>query len=242
MKRLLGMATAGLVTTIGGLGAPVLSEIMGPMPRLDGDRFVERLAEQVPVSGLVVRGVLLEHGSIGPWPTISVFVVSSQADDPICVRLVSRDGTYSADNTYLLPAMTTPGFVGLDLSKSQYLRQLDRPSEDEFAVLAHWGRCSDRNPGPALVSTRSAAPAPAGAALRVLVNAEQATTTLLVEGLVEVKAARCQPIDEGRRTSFDTTCVVPNLPSLAEIEGLRIERRKFDQRQPPTRLAVASAR
>jgi hypothetical protein len=242
MKRLLGRATASLVATIGGLAAPVLSESMGPTAKLDGDRFVERLAEQVPVSGLVVRGVQLEHGPTGHWPTISVFVVSSQADDPICVRLVSRDGTYSADNTYLLPAMTTPGFVGLDLSESQYLSRLDRPSEDEFAVLARWGRCSDRDPGPALLSTRSATPALTGAALRVLVNAEQATTALLVEGLGEMQAAQCWPIDEGRRTSFDTTCVAQNVASLAEIRSLHISRRKFDQLLSPTRIAVSSAR
>ena len=61
MKRRLAICTAGVVATIAGFAIPVLSQSPGPMAKLDGDTFFERRAEDVDVSGLVVRGIMIEH-------------------------------------------------------------------------------------------------------------------------------------------------------------------------------------
>lgn len=47
-KWRLAISTAGIVATIAGFAVPVLGQSVEPIAKLDGDRFVERLAEQGP--------------------------------------------------------------------------------------------------------------------------------------------------------------------------------------------------
>ena len=75
--------------------------------------FQERVSEYSKVSGDIVMGVMLTGDEAsGREPSIVTGVApdwtESGATSPVCVRLVTKDGRYEAENTYLIE----PGYSG----------------------------------------------------------------------------------------------------------------------------------
>jgi hypothetical protein len=114
--------------------------------RLGETEFLERISETSKVSGDIVMGVMLtgDQPSDQPPSVVTASVPSwstSTEATPVCVRLVSKDGRYEAENTYLVE----PGY-GDDTAPFPYMGEhADFLAERPAVALAKPGRCGDRS-------------------------------------------------------------------------------------------------
>ena len=112
--------------------------------RWAGKDFNETVSENARVSGDIVLGVMLTEDSSSPGgPTVTTgnHWMASDAETQVCVRIVTKDGRYEAENTYLIPqhyqkpdAIFPYGGEGPDIL-----------SEEPVAALVKTGPCGSRN-------------------------------------------------------------------------------------------------
>ncbi len=108
--------------------------------------FQERVSEYSKVSGDIVMGVMLTGDEAsGREPSIVTGVApdwtDSGAASSVCVRLVTKDGRYEAENTYLIE----PGYSGAEAPFPYEGDQADLLAERPAVALVKAGRCGDRS-------------------------------------------------------------------------------------------------
>lgn len=74
--------------------------------KLAGTEFQESVTENARVSGDIVMGVMLTDDLSSPgFPSLSTgnHWIANDAEAQVCVRIVTKDGRYEAENTYIVP-------------------------------------------------------------------------------------------------------------------------------------------
>ena len=198
----------------------------------------ETFHEEAPVSGRVVTGLMLA-GS-GGSARLALLPPAAVAGGSVCVQVVSRDGRYWAENTFVLPPAVggQPVLLAYPSAHRDLLRTL---GEDELALLAYQGECGRRGGRQLLLSARSPADTPPGR-VWIFVNSGRTDTYVQVKNDAGARRpSRCRRIRQGRRTAFDTVCTV-ELPKPEAVAGpleVRILRRRYERMLPPTELVIA---
>ncbi len=108
--------------------------------------FQERVSEYSRVSGDIVMGIMLTSDEASARePSIVTGVArewtESGAASPVCVRLVTKDGRYEAENTYLIE----PGYAGTRAPFPYEGKQADLLAERPAVAMVKAGRCGDRS-------------------------------------------------------------------------------------------------
>ena len=202
-------------------------------------KMKESYSEEVKVSGRVLVGaVVVQDERPAPGRQLAL-VVPTTGRTPVCVQAVSIDGRYFAEGTIAAAALPTlPGRVELEY-QTQYDRKLRDLPPLQLAILAFAGDCtavSETLPRVFAVY-RSAPPGPL-ARVSLLINSERLDTAVRYSNRAkEAIYSRCQRIEDGRRTSFDTICVLSNLASSTSIA---IERRRYERLLPDIKLQLVT--
>lgn len=171
-----------------------------------GTNFVERLGERTArVSGDIVMGVMLS-GAEGARHTIDVAVPvlppASGDGRHACVRIVSKDGRYEAENTYEIGA----GHAGAGGEFSYDGVYAEKISDLANVVLVTSGRCGNR--------TRLAAPASwadvdaEASELKVYINAAGNPTSVAL-GRGDTFFEPCENVTEVSGLKYTTICTIP---------------------------------
>ncbi|SDF61564.1 hypothetical protein SAMN04488105_13610 [Salipiger thiooxidans] len=113
---------------------------------LEKGPFQERVSEYSKVSGDIVMGVMLTGDEASTRePSIVTGVApdwtESSAASPVCVRIVTKDGRYEAENTYLI----APSYAGTRAPFPYEGQQADLLAERSAVALVKAGRCGDRS-------------------------------------------------------------------------------------------------
>lgn len=196
--------------------------VFGPFPALGetfrlqvaGDKFNEVVRESAQISGVVVAGVL-RHG-VGDTGDLSAAIDPTWESEFICVRVLSGDGFYEAENTYVLPAQWDGGLAQFDFP-TRHAELLSGLPEGAVAVRVTEGDCSQRQPSAALANWRGAE----GGAAALLINAFAADEVFMYVG---TQAVACERIAISGLAAFDTSCALPDgLSGRVEITIYRLQ-------------------
>lgn len=201
-------------------------------------KMKESYSEEVKVGGRVLVGAMVVQAE-GPPGKQLVLLVPTTGRAPVCVQAVSIDGRYYAEGTIAAAALPTqPGRVELEY-QTQYDRVLRDLPPLQLAILAFAGDCTGGSETlPRVFAVYRGAPPDPLARVNLLINSERLDTAVrYANGAKEEVYSRCRRIEEGRRTSFDTICVLSNLASSTNVA---IERRRHERLLPPIRLQLVT--
>jgi hypothetical protein len=209
----------------------------GAIPVAHLVNFNEHLNPDVKVSGRILVGVLAARENAASPSSEPLLLLPERGVggvQSICLQTVSRDGRYYSEG--ILPGAALAGARGLVRVrfKTQHGVLLKGLRRDELAILAAAGDCGaniDAIPR-VFVVDRAEAPASSASKILVLLNSERLDTEAVYAGADgrEIRT-RCIPIEDGRRTAFDTVCELP--PPRAAETDVRIERRRYERRLNP---------
>lgn len=181
--------------------------------------FVERLVERVSVSGRSLVGIVNGQDRADQRTVLAnpIRVLASE-DRLICIRAVTQDGRYEAENTFRLQGDASGwAEVAWPTSHRSFLAQ--KPIQ-EFAILAAVGTCGQRRNR---VSLTQVGP---GDGMIVLVNTRGAALTATLGGSGPVRRVRCVRSPTGTRLAFDARCDFGQVPP--GTYDLRIEQLSID--------------
>lgn len=211
-----------------------------PFATFEGKELQEVYKEDVPVSGHVIAGLCLSG-----IPLSNILAVlpksTKQSGKKICVQVMSRDGRYWAENTFLLPELNeTDRLVALDY-ESDYTDLLEDSNIIDLAVLSFAGSCDSKMEREYILTTRDKLSTEKDT-LFIYVNSGR--TDVFVDITNPDNSERpqpCESITEGRRTAYDTICRLKLEPNYREKNQLQLKlyRRKFGRTLPPVEIFVA---
>jgi hypothetical protein len=214
---------------------PIFAQV--PIAELK-DEINETYLDEAPVSGRVVAGVLLT-GAVAGDALLRLALPVSAAGSSICVKVMSRDGRYWAENTFALPNDfgTAPVPLEYPTVYETYLKNLHF---GELAILGSPGTCGETENDELYLSAVHAS-GNAKQKVIVLINSGRSDTYIAVKNIPAFKRpARCKMIEEGRRTGFDTECQIDLTgvdPALQSLD-VRILRRRYERLLPPTEFTL----
>jgi len=199
--------------------------------QLADNSFNENFNSNVPVSGRVIAGLMLEKKGDGDF-FINLPAIET---DSVCFRVQSKDGTYRSINQYKVDSKSAKGVIS-PVYPTKYNDTLNSFSSEELAILAFEGKCSDKKLKNVLVSSRG--------------NEEQKQIVIMVSsGRSDVflsthkkkgrkNTLKCNRIEQGKRTAYDTICKVGLDSLIAGVNEISVLRRKSGRMLPPVKFNV----
>lgn len=224
MTAILGRL-AGQVLLLAFMAAAAVAQPMRDAARLNG-AYKEIIKEEAPVSGRALLGLSTVPVSWTGGPDLAVHVKASGAEQPICLTIVSRDGRYFARNDYTIPASLRGGLVRLPV-ETRHPELFAKASADGLAALVENGPCDTRQP---TFRIAQGGPTSDGRSIVTFVNTGRAEATLLAGTPGAEMRFKCEPISDGKRTTFDAQCRA-TLPSVrsGELVPLQLELCSFGE-------------
>ena len=200
----------------------------------------ELYKNEVPVSGKVIAGI----GISGVDTNYELALFPNKSSDLgfACVQVMSRDGRYWAENTFVLPPVSSNTPIKLDYP-SKYNDVLSGYDAEDLAILSFIGRCQKKGRVSYIVTSRQKL-SDKGKSLIVYVNSARADAYIKVlsGGSSARRSKKCSKITEGRRTGYDTICRIDlskqNFSEDSPVK-LGIFRRKFNKNLKPVRILVS---
>lgn len=200
--------------------------------------FNEVYKDDVPVSGRVIAGIGMSGMAIND--ELTLFPMMSGSQGYACIQVMSRDGRYWAENSFVLPKSNSGNAIKVKYP-SKYNDLLNEYGADDLAVLSYLGRCQKKKTSSFIVTSREKLISDRKA-LVVYVNSSRSDTYIRVMNDVSNKEnKKCRKITEGRRTGYDTICTVDmsNNELKADPLKLGIYRRKFNKSLKPELILVS---
>ncbi len=185
----------------------------------DTNSFKEHYDRSVPVSGGAIVGIRLGRHQ-GPI-SIDNILFPAFLGEELCVRSVTQDGRYSANNIYRPTKKIHAGsLVKLAPVTLKYAGLLSSYSYDTFAVnafLATDGRCDPNNAThiPLLDSDSEGF-----RKLSVFINASGRASQMRI-GKYST-SVNCTPSSEGARIAYDTQCDMDLPPHVSDAVSVQI--------------------
>lgn len=196
---------------------------------LINENFNEKFNSNVPVSGRVISGVMQSSKSV--LSNIKVNLTNLNTNI-ICLKVQSRDGTYFSSNEYRVnekaKGLITPEYP------TKYEEVLTSFSDNELAILAFEGECSDRKLNNVLISSRHNTTND-----KVIVYVSSGRSDVFINTIMpkgKKKTTKCMRIENGKRTAYDTECIIDVKYLLNESNEVSILRRKSGRRLPTVRF------
>ncbi|PVV11068.1 MAG: hypothetical protein B6D77_07385 [gamma proteobacterium symbiont of Ctena orbiculata] len=208
-----------------------------PVAELKTIPFQESYLEEAPVSGRVIAGVTL--AGYGSSALLSLLPPASAIGSSVCVQVMTRDGRYWSKNTFQLPGSidTTP--VALEYP-SEHQEYLKHQNSGDITMLGSARNCSETDTSTVFLSSTGVDKGEEPV-VSVYVNSSRSDTYLSVKNDVNKRRpVRCQTIQEGRRTGYDTICKI-NLNELAASPdnlSIKIIRRRYERMLPATEFTL----
>ncbi len=203
----------------------------------EAKQLEEVYKDEVPVSGRVIAGLSL--AGVSHDGDLAILPDENANSSKVCVQIMSRDGRYWAQNTFLVPAVKISGPVILDYA-SRYSQQLEETAAYDLAILSYQGACSSKKTSEFILTSRAKL-SQQPEALIIYVNSARADTfASVVNRTSRMKPQKCRKITEGRRTGYDTICEIALQKEDTDLEQLRIKiyRRKYEKNLRPVDLLV----
>lgn len=202
-----------------------------PTVTLKSDPFNEVLRESAEVSGIVVAGVQ-RHGS-GDLSGVSLMadLPAGWAGGSVCVHVLSSDGLYEAESSYMLAEGWEGGQAQLGFPTT-YTTMLETKTPGELAVRVSSGDCATPDQMMTIANWNDAQ---GRSPLSVLLNSFRADEVFAYLN-DSAEAITCTRIESAGLTAFDQICELP-----AELRGpvtLMLYRIKNGKPARPTKVKL----
>ena len=186
----------------------------------------EEYRQEVPVSGRLLVGMSVVTDD-ELTAELALLAPNRDIDGMFCMQLMSRDGSYWSQNSFRLPSGEA-GLVRLEYP-SPYLERLYDDQAKELAVLAKLGPCAEA--GLPLIAGWRSSQLEDPERITLFINSARTYTFVAgnYDGVWD-KPAPCSPIEDGRRTAYDTSC---ELDFNDGLQAVKILRRRYDRMLPP---------
>ncbi len=178
-----------------------------PVAELTADpgSFMESYDSAVPVSGSTVVGVRL--GEADGTVAVRDTQLALLPTDEICVRSVTRDGRFSANNIYKLSSpASNRDRARLSPVTLSYAHELSAYKKDDFAVAAFTAQGGSCQPSEAIYLPELANPQRPWQHLTILINSGARYSVLIVDK--SQQKVLCQRIAQGPLIVYDQKCQV----------------------------------
>lgn len=210
--------------------------------RLGGDNLRERVTSQVPISGGVRVGLMVETGKPASDTEIfTAFLPKLSEGRWLCLEFLSIDGRYEASGELSLRPEQTgkPVIVELD---SNYRDVLDEYAPRDVAIIAALKEnCGSAKTKSFVVSQWGDVTHIEGKSkydkIHVLLNSNRADMYLRFLRGKDRKKLSCTPIDGKTRTAFDVVCEIP-LSRMLDLRNTKIGGRRGTTGIKPLELPV----
>ena len=198
------------------------------------ESFNEKYNSNVPVSGRVIAGIMF-RSAIDHHNELSIFLAPTESD-LICFKVQSKDGTYYSSNEYKIPKSGISGSISPEYP-TKYNKLLNEFDETELALLAFSGSCDSKQIDTILISARTQTDIQDDVV--ILVSSGRSDVFLITEQESGKKnTTKCKRIIEGKRTAYDTQCVIEVNSLLEGTNELSIIRRKPTGNMPSVKFNV----
>jgi len=122
---------------------------------------------------------------------------------------------------------------------TRYLAKLNDFSDDELALLAFPGLCAEGQLNTLMLSFRGQqADLDDTTQVVLFVNSGRSAVFVQLKSDEQSKSVRCDRIEEGIRTGYDTLCRL-NYSDLTKVNGAVLLRRQGTRMLPPIQFQVA---
>lgn len=189
---------------------------------LANEDFTEHYSSDVPVSGKVLVGILIESKNVNS----RFFVKSSAGTNLFCFQVNSIDGTYFSENEYLLTSTeklaNEQGLVEVEYP-TQFKKILKEFGDNELALLATEGSC-DSQSNLHFVATKDKIEN--SDKVRFLISSARSQVFMRLKSNIQSIQPTCARIEEGKRTAYDTICEINLSELVSESFDGQIIRRK----------------
>lgn len=195
--------------------------------------FSEQYSSNVPVSGRVIAGLAI----IGSHTSdLSIYIPNQNIEETICMRVMSRDGTYISSNQYQSPGSASSGFISAEYP-TEYFKVLAKLDKDDLAVLSYPGQCEGSLVNQLYLSARGETTGKEE--VTIFVSSGRSDVFLRLPSInAETETIRCQRIQDGKRTGFDTLCYVGLSKLLQGTNELSLMRRKSGRMLPSVKFSI----
>ncbi|RUO49339.1 hypothetical protein [Pseudidiomarina donghaiensis] len=226
-----------IASTIGlTLSAPTQAQEL----KLADEQFSEQYASNVPVSGRILVGTVLV-GSLGANASsgegsgegageFAVRLPSTTVKD-VCVKVQSRDGSYSSENSYQLEQAEAGGVFPLEYP-SKHIDMLKNMKANEIAVVSTPGKCTNSQQIDSVYVSYRGQPAD-DSKLYVLANSGRSDVFMRLQVANSNSNYRCSAITDGVRTGFDTMCELDMAALQPGENKITLLRRQSGRMLPP---------
>lgn len=212
-----------------GLASTVSSQEL----KLADNNFSEQYASNVPVSGRILVGAVLVGGAA--TPNFAVRLPSASIKD-VCVKVQSRDGSYSSENTYRLEQAESGGVFTLEYP-SKHIDMLKNMKGNEIAMISTPGHCEQHKQIDSVYVSHRGQPT-AGDKLFVLANSGRSDVFMRLQVANSNSNIRCSTITEGVRTGFDTMCEIDTAALQQGENKITLLRRQSGRMLPPVEFSL----
>lgn len=174
------------------------------------NQFIETIHPEVNVSGNIIVGVMMSSAFKGLFDgELALAPAAFSSGQEVCLNVVSRDGSYTSTNNYLINT-TTPNYKQLPYH-SKHKKLLLKFSEDDAALSATAHSCeqssSDYFVPVAIEKTENDARRLLPGELVVYVNGFDATDVYYEVHLDDTPVVKdCDYISKGRHTAYNFIC------------------------------------
>ncbi len=210
----------------------------------------EHYSQEVPVSGNVIAGIEL-YNENNPDQSFSSTIhlpKKIQGNNYLCFQLLSKDGTYTSQNTYLIPkiddspSQKEKSQFSADFSPSEHLDFLNEKSNNNaIATKISIGECKHSTEETYLPALKSNTDQPTH--LRIYIDSLGATDVKMAARSQINKSQRsmatCHPAKGSRLTGFDYICTLPiTFPLNGSTWDLFIARFKYTRKLDNVKIQV----
>jgi len=201
--------------------------------KLDKIQFSESFTKNVNISGSVRVGVMYSSSLSYVKPDSLYIDIAPQANQLLCVKILSIDGQYGAQFTYQIPS-------GL-LARSQFQLPTDFVSvvtsykPDQLAVLAEIKPVCKGKGGNIVPASWGV---PAQETIKVYLNSGVRSTSLKLKMIKGgSKKLACHPVKNERNAAYDTECVIENFTKY-NLQKTKILRSNFGSHSRAVKLNI----
>jgi hypothetical protein len=214
---------------------PSLTKTYAQVAPLTSGKFKEHYSSDVPISGKVLVGILIESSN----KNSGFFVRSNLVNTLFCFRVMSIDGTYASENEYVLNAKaidaSEQGLVEVEYP-TQFQKILNDFEDYELALLATEGEC-DSSGNVHYFATKDQVQN--NDKIRFLISSARSQVFMRLKSKEHSLRPSCTRIEEGKRTAYDTICEI-SLTSLTSADYIAdIVRRKSNRKLPDTNFNLS---
>jgi hypothetical protein len=212
-----------------------LTKAYAQVAPLTSGNFKEHYSSDVPVSGKVLVGILIESSK----KNAGFFVRSSLIDSLFCFRVMSIDGTYASENEYVLNAKaigaSEQGLVEVEYP-TQFQKILNNFEDYELALLATEGGC-DSSGNVHYFATKDSVQN--DDKIRFLISSARSQVFMRLKSKEHSLRPSCSRIEEGKRTAYDTICEITLSSLTSDDYQADIIRRKSNRKLPDSNFNLS---